>query len=300
MSERTGTPAGLRTGIYDLGYRSYAGVRLGRGYAVVSLFTYSLRAVFGLGRGWVSKLFPMGLMLLALVPALVQLAMAAISPADFDVTQPENYFSFVSLILALFCAVASPELVGRDQRHHTLALYFSRALSRTDYISAKLLALIVAMLIVLLSPQAILLLGNAVATKDVVTYLKDNVSQVPPIVASSIVVALMMSSVSVAIASQTSKRAWATGAVIIYFVVATALGAILRETIASDNGDYAVLLSPLTMLEGTVYWIFNVTPDADSNIAGIGVDGIYYFLGAVGYTLLGLAVVYRRFWRMAI
>ncbi len=42
------------------------------------------------------------------------------------------------------------------------------------------------MLIVLLSPQLILLLGNAVATKDVVDYLtKTTVSQLPPIVASS-------------------------------------------------------------------------------------------------------------------
>jgi ABC-2 type transport system permease protein len=297
MSEQAGPPAGLRTGIYDLGYRSYDGERLGRAYAVVSLFTYSLHAVFGLGRSVMSKVFPMGLALLALIPALVQLAIAAISPQDFEIAKLENYFSWVSLILALFCAVSSPELVGRDQRHHTLALYFSRALSRTDYISAKLLALIVAMLIVLVSPQVILLLGNAVATQDMMAYLKDNVSQVPAVIASSILVALMMSSVSVAIASQTSKRAWA---VIIYFVVATALGAVLRETIASDSGDYAILLSPLAVLEGAVYWIFNATPDAGSDLAQVNVDGIYYFLAASGYTLVGLAVVYRRFWKMSI
>jgi ABC-2 type transport system permease protein len=299
VSEQTPT-SGLQTGIYDLGYRSYDGVRLGRGYAVMSLFVYSLRAVFGLGRGWVSKLFPMGLAVLALVPAVVQLAVAAIAPDEFEFASPENYFGWVSIILALFCAVASPEVVGRDQRHHTLALYFSRALSRIDYVSAKLFALVAAMLFVLLAPQVILMLGNAVATDKVVDYLKDNVSDVPAIVASSLVVAVMMSSVSVAIASQTSKRAWATGAVIIYFVVATALGSILVETISSSDGDYAALISPFSVVEGSIYWIFNTAPEVDSDLHDLSINGVDYFLAAVGYSLVGLGFLYHRFWKMSI
>ncbi len=146
MSEQTTPSAGLRTGIYDLGYRSYEGARLGRGYAVFSLFTYSLRSRVWPGPVLGQQAVRNGLgVCWRLFPALVQLAVAAISPADFDVTHPENLlhrFGFVCIVLALFCAVAAPELIGRDQRHQTLALYFSRALSRTDYVTAKLAALI--------------------------------------------------------------------------------------------------------------------------------------------------------------
>ncbi|HEU0073354.1 MAG TPA: ABC transporter permease subunit [Dehalococcoidia bacterium] len=299
MSEQT-TPSRLQTGIYDLGYRTYDGARLGRLYAITSLFTYSLRAVFGLGRGWVAKLFAMGLAAIASIPALVQLAIAAIVPADFEYVGFESYFSFVSIVLALFCAVAAPEVVGRDQRHRTLALYFSRALSRSDYVAAKWVALLVGLLIVLLIPQALLLTGNAVATEEVVDYLKDNLGSIPPIIGSSLVVATMMGSLSLAIACQTPRRYWASGAVIIYFVIATALGAILQETISGSDGDYAFLISPIHVLEGTVYWIFNATPDLDSDIYGVAFDGVYFFAAAVGYSLLGLAVVYRRFAKMAI
>jgi ABC-2 type transport system permease protein len=299
MSEQT-TPSRLQTGIYDLGYRSYDGQRLGRLYAIVSLFTYSLRAVFGLGRGWVAKFFSMGLALIALIPALVQLAVADIAPADFEYASFENYFGFVSIVLALFCAVAAPEVIGRDQRHHTLALYFSRALSRADYVTAKVAALLGGLLIVLLAPQILLLVGNAVATEKIVDYLSDNLKEIPPILASSLVVATMMGALSLAIASQTPRRAWATGAVIIYFVIATALGAILHETISSSDGDYAFLISPIHVLEGTVYWIFNATPDLDSDIYNVAVDGVYFFAAAIAYSLLGLAVVYRRFAKMAI
>ena len=300
MSEQSTPPTGLRTGIYDLGYRAYEGRRLGRGYAITSLFWYSARAVFGLGRGWVAKLFSMGLAVIALIPALVQLAIAAIIPAEFEYASYENYFGFVGLVLALFCAVTAPEVVGRDQRNQTLALYFSRALSRADYVTAKVAALLFGLLIVQLIPQLLLLSGNAVATEEVVDYLSENLDEIPPILASAFIIATMMSSVSLAIASQTARRYWASGAVVIYFVIATALGAILRETIASSDGDYALLISPLHVLEGTVYRVFASTPEVGSDIYNISVDGIYFFAAAVGYSLLGLGVLYRRFLRMRI
>lgn len=298
MSEQT--PSRLQTGIYDLGYRTYDGARLGRVYAIVSLFTYSLFAVFGLGRSWVAKLFAMGLAVIALIPALVQLAIAAIVPAEFEYASFENYFGFVSIVIALFCAVTAPEVIGRDQRHHTLALYFSRALSRVDYVTAKVAALLAGLLIVLLIPQALLLMGNAVATEKIVDYLRDNVGEIPAILGSSLMVATMMGALSLAIACQTPRRMWATGAVVIYFITATALGAILAETIASSDGDYAFLISPLHVLEGTVYWIFNTTPDLNSDIYGVAVDGVYFFAAALGYSLVGLGIVYRRFAKMAI
>ena len=300
MSEQAGEPSRLRTGIYDLGYRPYEGQRLGRAYAVVSLFMYSLRAIFGLGRSWVAKAFAIGLAVIALIPALVQLAIAAIAPAEFEFTRFENYFSFVGIVVVLFCALSAPEVIGRDQRHHTLALYFSRALSRSDYVTAKVAALLAGLLIVLLTPQAVLLIGNAVATEEIVDYLADNLDAIPPIVASSLVIAVMMGSLSLAIACQTPRRAWATGAVIIYFVIATALGAILIETISSSDGDYAILISPVHVLEGSVFWLFDVPPEAGSDLEAIGFGGHYFFAAAAAYSLIGLAIVYRRYWTLAV
>lgn len=305
MSERangrgTGPATGLRTGIYDLGYRSYEGARLGRAYAVFSLFSYTLRAIFGLGRSVMSKVFPIGLAIIALVPALVQLAVAAIAPEEFEFAKPENYFGFVSIVLALFCAVSAPEVIGRDQRHHTLALYFSRSLSRNDYVTAKLAALGGAIFAVLVTPQVLLLTGNAVATDEIVDYLTGNLDLVPPILGSALLVATMMSSVSLAIACQTPRRAWSTGAVIAFFVIATALGAILQETISGDNGGYALLLSPFALLEGTVSWIFGATPEAGSTLARADLNGAYYFSAAIGYSVVALGVLYRRFQKLAV
>ena len=297
----TGPSAGLRTGnIYDLGYRRYEGVRLGRRYAFIALFTYSLLSVWGIGRSWLAKLFPWGLAIIAMLPAVVILGVAALAPSDFEVAKPEEYYGFVSIVLALLCAVAAPDLIGRDQRHHTLALYFSRALDRLDYASAKLAALILSLFLVLSLPQVVLQLGNAVATNNLTGYLQDNLDVIPPVIASSALVAVFMASLTLAISIHTSRRAFSTGAVIAIFVIMTAIGGILVNTLTGSAQQYSLLVSPLGVLEGMVYWVFGVAPVSDSNVAMADLPGGYYVVAILLYTAICIAVVYRRIIRMSV
>ena len=122
-----------RSNIYDLGYRHYDGPRIGRRGTLLTLYVHSLRSAFGLGRRATSKIFPFALAVFAFVPAIIQLGVGAIvSGVDqhVDLFKHEDYFTYVRIILVLFCAAVAPELVGRDQRNRTLSLYFSRAVSR--------------------------------------------------------------------------------------------------------------------------------------------------------------------------
>lgn len=297
MSELSSRPAGS---IYDLGYRNYDGQRLGRPYAITSLFLYSLRAIFGLGRSTMSKVFPIGLAIIALIPAGIQLGVAAISPVDFDVVSPENYFGFVQLVVALFCAVAAPEIIGRDQRYKILTLYFSRALSRTDYVIAKLAALTAAIFAILTVPQLLLLLGNAVAASDIVDYLQDNIDLLAPILATSLVAGIMMAGVSLAIGSQTSRRAFATGAILAYFVLFTAIGTVLLETATGDVQRFAGLISPFTVLDGAVYWLFSAEPSLDSDLEKADLAGGFYLLAALAYSAVSIGLLLRRFLRLSV
>ena len=57
--------------IYDLGYRVYEGPRLGRRAAVGALLFHTLRTAYGLGRNARSKILPVGVVLLAIVPPLL-------------------------------------------------------------------------------------------------------------------------------------------------------------------------------------------------------------------------------------
>jgi hypothetical protein len=126
------------------------------------------------------------------------------------------------------------------------------------------------------------------------------VDLLPPILGSAILIGTMMSGVSLAIGSQTPRRAWATGAVIAYFVIAAALGSILFETLGGEDGGYALLLSPFAVLNGAVSWIFSVEPEAGGEVAKADLAGAIYFLAATGYCVLSLGLLYRRFIRMAV
>lgn len=297
MSETAAPQTG---NIYDLGYRGYDGERLGRRYAVTSLYSYSLRAIFGLGRSAWAKVFPFGLAIIALIPATIQLGIAAISPVNLTLIKPENYFTYVQVVVALFCAVAAPEIIGRDQRNRTLPLYFSRSLSRVDYVAAKLGALITALFVILALPQVILIAGSAVAKNNVLDALGHQVDQLPAIFGGAFVVSVFMGSISLTIASMTSRRAFSTGAVLAFFVVLTTVGSVLVQTTTGQVRHYSALISPWDLLDGVVHWLFNAQPMPDTVLAKADLAGGYYLIAAIVYTAAALALLYRRFMRMSV
>ncbi len=131
-------------------------------------------------------------------------------------------------------------------------------------------------------------MGNAVATSDLSGYLQDNLDVIPPVIASSAVVAVFMASLTLAISIHTARRAFATGAVIAAFVILTAMGGIFVNTLSGSAQQYSLLISPLGMLEGMVYWVFGVAPSADSDIALADLPGGYYLVAIVVYSGLAL------------
>ena len=284
--------------IYDLGYRRYDGVRLGRRHSVLSLYFYTLRGAFGLGRRSSSKIIPIAVAIIAFIPALIQLGIAAIVPAQFEIIKPENYYDYVQVIVALFCAAVAPEIVGRDQRTRTLSLYFSRALQRRDYALAKLAAFVTALLLLTLLPQAVLFLGSMLAANDIPQFLKDDWRQLPRIGVSGLLIASLMASLSLAIACQTSRRSYATVAVIALFLVTTPLANIFVRA-AGGVGRFAVLFSPFDLLAGTTQWVFDVTPDSQHIVSVADLPLLVYPVVTLAIIGIATAIILRRYERIA-
>ena len=284
--------------IYDLGYRHYDGARLGRRHSVLALYFYTLRGAFGLGRRSSSKIIPIAISIIAFIPALIQLGIASIASGIVDLIKPENYYGYVGVTVALFCAAVAPEIVGRDQRTRTLSLYFSRTLKRRDYALAKLAAFTTALLLLTLLPQAVLFVGNMLATKDITQFLQDNWRQVPRIIISGLLIASLMASLSLAIASQTSRRSYATVAVIAVFLVTTPLANIfVRE--AGGIGHLAILLSPFDLLAGTTGWLFDARPEREGIVSIADLPMLIYPLMTLAVTAIATALILRRYARIA-
>ncbi|HET6381635.1 MAG TPA: ABC transporter permease [candidate division Zixibacteria bacterium] len=247
---QVGQPAGGGA-IYDLGYRSYDGPRLGRAAAVSTLFSSSLRAAFGWGRSGRAKIVPWGLTAFMLSPAVIAAAISALVPVgEASPFTYDNYLFGSASIYALFVAAQAPELLSADQRHRVLSLYFSHALRRSDYALAKLGALVAALFIIGVAPMLVLFLGAVLVSADVPAALGDQLENLPQVVLAPLIYALPLAALGMAIAAWTPRRAYATGAIIAVFIVTAAVAGIFGEISQGRLGEWSPLINPFVAPEG--------------------------------------------------
>lgn len=285
--------------IYDLGYRGYVGERFGRRQTFLTLYFHSLRASFGFGRRTVSKLFPMAFAVFAFIPALIQLGVGAFTSAanaDIEIFAHEDYLGFVQIILLLFCATTAPELAGRDQRTRTLSLYFSRSLKREDYALAKLAALITAMLVLTLGPQALLYIGNGLSQDDVWGYITDEWDLVLPIVITAVLISTIIASIGLAVGAYVPRRSYATVAILAAFIIPTTISGTLMETVETGVSQWSLLLSP-NLFDAFTLWVFGETIDQNF-FEGVDFHGSVYLGAGIAWAAVGTALLIRRFRRI--
>ena len=289
-------PADHGTGtIYDIGYRHYEGARLGRRGAVGAIANAGVRAIFGLGRSGRAKILPWGAVVLGLAPAVVAVAIRVLAGDILELYSYDNYLWGIGLLMPIFVAAQAPELVVNDIRHRVLPLYFSRPISRLDYVVAKLGALSVGLLALTLLPVLILFVGRVLAAEDVLGALGEEIGSLPAIVGTGLIHAVVLASLGLAICSLAARRAYAAGAVLAVFLVGGVIGAIFAEA-GGGLADFAPFLSPLSILDGTREWLFGGSV-AESSVRQSDVPLWTYGAATLGLLLVSwaiLAVRYRR------
>ncbi len=291
--------------IFDLGYRGYEGPRLGRRHAIYALFIYSLRSAYGIGRSGRAKVIPIGLAVLALLPAVVELAVRAFATqsgagAEIERLDPIRYdsiYGYIPTLVMLFTAAQAPELLGRDQRYHVLSLYFSRALLRVDYVVAKIGAFVAAILIMILLPQAVIFLGRVFSSTDLIDALRQNLGSVPPVLGVGLAIALLLGSIGLAVSAFTSRRAYATAGIIAVFLVPSVVAQIVIHSTRSETARYVALISPGSVLDGVNAFVFGSMPQ-NSEVRTAGLEGWLYLAAAVVAIVVLLAIVARRYERI--
>ena len=291
--------------IYDLGYQGYEGPRLGRLYALWSLYLLSVRNAFGIGRGALPKVLAFGLVTFAFTPAVVTLIVGAIVPAeDFEIFAPRDYYGLIQFILVIFVAAIASDLVGNDRRSHTLALYFSRPIERDDYALAKIAALSSSLLALTVLPQVVMFAGNAVGAASGLDWMRDNADDIPRFVASGLILCVTFGAVGILVASYAERRAFALISVVAIFFVSLTVVSIIISEIDSDPVRWSLFLSPLHLVEGSTAYIFDAIPDVTDfsrngdpadQIAWADFPAYIWPLASLAWAALASAIVVRRF-----
>ena len=234
--------------IHDIGYRRYEGTRLGRGYARRSLFVHSLRGCYGIGRSARSKVLPMGLFAVMVLPAFGMVVVLAAAGGDLPVDYRE-YPLFMQPVLGLFLALAGPQLVSLDLRYRTTPLYFSRPIERSDYVAAKFAALSTAVFLFTAIPVTVLYAGGLLTELSVTEETDDFALGL----AVCAVYAVLHAAISLLTASLTPRRGFGVGAIIgvltiPYFAVTALQG--VADVQGSDAVGWLGLFSPGTLTDG--------------------------------------------------
>lgn len=290
--------------IYDLGYRRYEGPRLGRAHAIRSLIVHSFRTTYGLGRSGRAKAAPIIFGAMAILPAVIIVGGLTIAARfgfereldDTELIGFNNYFSAITAIIVLFCAAQAPELFGRDQRHGVLALYFARALRRSDYALGRLIGFVLAVLVLLLIPMVVLFVGRILLSTDLARSFGLNVPSIPPVIAQAIVVASLYGGLAMAVSAYTPRRAYATAGIIALFVLPGLIAGIIIGIGSGPIGTALVLIAPNTIIDGTNALFFN--RDLGSEYFFFDQPLILFAVSATVELAIVVAVILRRFLRL--
>lgn len=289
----TNVPVASADVIHDIGFRHYAGPRLGRGWITRSLLVDTLRGAFGLGRPARSKVMPWLLVgILVLPPIIIALSVLLTGGDELPVSYTQ-YLVQLQLPLGLFVAGAAPYAVSRDLRYGVMSLYLSRPLLRNDYVAARYGGVAIAMFLVMAAPQTLLLVGALLAELPVDEQL---VGWAGGLVASALL-AVLLAAIGTAIAAFTPRRGLGVAAIITVLLVISGLSFALSGIAQTQGSDQLTRLAgaidPFRLVDGLASWILGVDPAIPEFAPSGSQVGVFALVYVVILAATGLLLVRR-------
>lgn len=241
--------------VYDRGYAHYDGPRLGRRHAMRALIGYSIKRSLGIKKSWTAKVIPIILYVGIALPVIVVIGIKAFLPSA-NVGGYAWFFGVGFLVEGIFVATITPEMLCGDRRENVLPLYFSRALTRLDYLLGKLAATAILTLTITLIPAFVLWLGTQLLANSPLSAMGHHLDDLGKIILAGVLLAFYLGSVGLMISSFTGRKAVAVGVIILSFLITEAIAGALTEVINHDYRKYVRLLSPTDTISNLVGQLF--------------------------------------------
>ena len=277
--------------IHDIGYQRYTGARLGRGYAVRSLYVHGLRSAFGLGRSAKAKIFPWLIIGILFFIAVVSVVVRTLSPAHLLLVSYINFSRSGGLLTGLFLCSVAPELLSRDLRSKVLPLYFSRPLTRTDYALAKLASVVTAAFLVLAGPILFMFIGSAFSL-DHAGDIWGEAGRFLAGVGIAAIFAVTYGVIATFLSSLFSRRVIAAAVIVGYFLLTIAVAGVIGGITGGHTAafHYSLVINPAFMLEGLKEWLNGETTGFEA-----ATYGPWYLISTIAVILAGTGLLILRY-----
>ena len=279
------------TTIHDLGYRRYEGAREGVRGAWRALFAQGFRAMFGLGRPLKSKAMPAFVLAATMLPCLATLAASSATKGQLPILYG-NLIESQLILFVLFAAAQAPEVISHDQQHRVLPLILTRDVTRDVYASARIAAVLSALLVVCAAPLLLLYIGEIGIAVDPALAFRTMGAKAGPVILQALLSAWLIGAIGAAMASMTARHAYATASIIGVFLVAAAIS-IGLDDLAGVSGDISGFIDPLRSLHKMALILFNEKNRAMELTAP---PPLWMFTAQA--FLIGAAGVLATFWRL--
>jgi ABC-2 type transport system permease protein len=242
--------------VFDRGYQHYDGERLGRKHAFTALVRYSMKRALGIKKGWGSKIIPIIVYVAVLIPVIISIGIKGFL-SNANIISYNAMFGLIFALEGIFVATIAPEMLCGDRRENVLSLYFSRAITRLDYLLAKLCAAAILTLTVSLVPVAFYWLGLQLLADHPLAAFKDNIGDLGKIAIAGVLIAVYLGALGLMISSFTGRKSIAVAIIIIGFIAISALAVALYFALDGKSYRHDVLfLSPADTVRGLVQQLF--------------------------------------------
>lgn len=293
MAQGNAVPGSARYGeVFDRGYAHYSGARLGRPQAFRSLVGYSIKRAMGVRKPWTAKVLPFLLYTAAVIPLIVMIGISAIAP-DVEFASYTGYLFAIFSILGIFVATAAPEMVCVDRRERTLPLYFSRSITRSDYVLAKVLAMTILTGTLSVLPCVILWLGRQLVADAPGQAMRDNAGDLGRVLIVGSLMALVLGTGGLFVSSLTDRKGVAVTVIIIGFVIVTSVANVAGELLDDyEWSRYLILASIVDTFQGVSAHYFD---DIDNGFVERADLSLRFYLGYLGALVVTCVLLMR--WR---
>lgn len=193
--------------IYDQSYTPWTGTYASRAARVRALIAMELAQPFA--NRWILIIILLAFMIVGSWLLILFLATSSQIIPPFAIGNRifrEGFYQhpLFSMILMVLSATVGASLISRDVRHRALLMYFSRSITRADYLVGKFLSLVLFLLIVTLGPGLLLFIGQLGMSTERFTF-GERMADLLAVVLNSLILTIPMSAVVLAFSSLTKR-----------------------------------------------------------------------------------------------
>jgi len=159
---------------------------------------------------------------------------------NLGLINPEFFFRFCfmqTFFILMICIFAGSGLIANDLKSNALQLYFSKPLTRLDYVVGKIAIILIMLECITLVPGILLFIEHSVLSQDL-TFLRENYWLIGAIFLYSLILNVPITFLTLALSSITKNNRYSAIILMGIILGSPVLGTLLKATFRADWTNY--------------------------------------------------------------